>query len=149
MQDHSLHLSDLRQHGERVRKALQEMAAEGRWPALRGFPANGIDTAVLLLGAFLADRGCTAPECVRGERGHKRDDDWQGHVWLRTGPVVIDIAADRFADAPAPVLVAAPSEWHAATFRIAQAGEPADFRRYTGPALLHVMFAQLLQRIAI
>lgn len=147
MQDSASHLVMLRRHVERVRVALETLAAEGRWPALGSFPQRGGAQVAALLGAYLVDRGLQGFESVRGERGQRDDDSLEVHHWLRSGPLVLDIAADRFEDAPQPLIVASQSPWHESTFRLERAPEPADFRVYTGPGLEHVMFAELLQRL--
>lgn len=125
---------------------MEALAAEGRWPALRDFPRNGAELATLMAGAFLADRGFGGLECVRGARGRGADDSLEVHAWLRSGPLVLDVVADRFEDAPLAVIVASPSPWHE-TFRVERPPQPADFRICTGPGLLHLMYARMLERL--
>lgn len=139
-------LERLRQHAQRVRTAIAAVPPAQRTHGLRAFPAGACGDASLLLGAHLADHGIKGFEYVCGERGDKRHDTWTSHAWLQRGTCIIDITADQFDDAPAAVIVAQPSPWHA-SFRVGRSPEPADFRAYTGPGLLHVMYARMRQHL--
>lgn len=143
----AVEVDELRQHAERVRIALEAMPISKRCASLQHFPREGSGDASLLLGAYLGDHLFHGFEYVVGERGNKQEDTWASHAWLRRGALVLHITADRFADAPSAVIVSEPSSWHDDTFRIQRPPEPADFRIYTGPGLLHVVYARLLQHL--
>jgi hypothetical protein len=138
----------LRAVAERVRRAIEKIPPGQRGSSLRLFPSGTCGDASLLLGAFLADQGVAGFEYVCGERGSKQEDTWTSHAWLRRGPLVIDITADQFADAPAAVIVESPSVWHEESFRIGSTPEPADFRAYRGPDVLHVIYARMLEHLS-
>lgn len=135
-------LEGLLQHARRVRAAIEAVRTAQRTLGMRSFRCGACWDASLLLGAHLADNGIKGFEYICGERGDKRLDTWTSHAWLQRGTCIIDITADRFDDAPAAIIVAQLSVWHA-SFRVTRAPEPADFRLYTGPGLLHVMYARM------
>jgi hypothetical protein len=131
-----------------VRAAIEAVPPMQRPPGLRAFPQGDSSEAAQLLGAYLCDHRILGFQHVRGGRGSKRDDTWAPHAWLQRAGCVIDIAADAFADAPAAVIVADPSAWHAETFQAAEPDLPGDFRSYTGPGLLHVMYGRITDWLA-
>lgn len=137
-------LEGLVRHAQRVRAAIAAVPPEQRTPPLRRFPAGSCGEASLLLGAYLADQGIKGFEYILGARGDKREDNWCSHAWLQRGTCVVDITADQFEDAPAGIVVADPSTWHA-SFCIEGAAQPADFRVYSGPSLLRVMYGRMLR----
>jgi len=130
---------------KRVRAAIEAIPSAQRTTGLRFFPDGSSSDACQLLGAYLADLGVLGLRYVRGSLGSKRDDTWIPHAWLQRSTLIIDIATDRFAHAPARVVVADPSPWHA-QFKIEDSSQPADFRLYTGPGLLHVMYGRILDQ---
>ena len=127
-----------------VRSAIEAVPPGQRPVGLRSFPQGECGEASQLLGAYLCDRRIVGFQHMRGGRGSRRDNTWEPHAWLQRGSCVIDIAADAFADAPAAVIVADPSPWHAEMFQATEAALPGDFRSYTGPGLLHVMYGRIV-----
>lgn len=135
----------LRQHAETVHAAIEAVPPAERPEGMRRFPAGGCGDASLLLGAYLADRGIKGFEYVCAARGDKREDTWTSHAWLQLRECIIDITAGQFEDAPAAIVVADSSPWHL-TFRVDRF-YPADFRVWSGPGMLRVMYGRILARI--
>ena len=107
------------------------------------FPRGACGDATLLLGALLADSGEHGFGYISAYRGKQSDRTWTSHAWLQKGNCVIDVTADQFADAPTPVIVASPSNWHAG-FCIEQVSS-SDFRRWSGfdVHMLSSMYARI------
>ena len=84
-----------------------------------------------MLGAVLADHGVHGFEYVSAERGQAGDGTWTSHGWLVCGSLIVDITADQFPDAPAAVIVARDSVWHA-QFTVKYT-RPSDFRATYSP----------------
>lgn len=82
----------------------------------------------MLLGAYLAEQGLGAFECVSAERGSKDDDPptWQSHAWLRQGDILVDITADQFPEVGERVVVSSDLSWHRSFDR--EVRHPANFR---------------------
>lgn len=96
------------------------------------FPQGACGDASLLLGALLADCGLHGFEHVSAERGRIDEGAWTSHAWLAFGTLIVDITADQFPDAPATVIVARDSVWHA-RFSVEYTA-PSDFRASYSPS---------------
>lgn len=112
------------------RQGIEAIPAQLLPIGLQGFPRGACGDASLLLGARLTDLGIEGFKYVCGERVSKSNNTRTSHAWLQSGTCVIDITGDQFPDAPAPVVVADPSEWHA-NFTL-DGAQPADFRLWSG-----------------
>ena len=119
---------------QRLRDSLEDLQRAGQAASLKNFPCGCCADCSLLLGALLADLGCSGFTYICGERGTHDDGTWTSHAWLQRGTLIVDITADQFVDGPASVIVAHNSEWHK-TFRIEREQESADFRASSGPGV--------------
>jgi hypothetical protein len=127
----------------KFRKALEAVPRDKRPITLESFPRGACGDASLLLGALFVDCGITGFNYVCGERGDIADNSWTSHAWLQSEDWIVDVTADQFADAPAGVIVAKGSPWHAG-FNI-ESTSPADFRLWHGPSImsLHRIYARI------
>lgn len=133
----------IRELAVRLRRALDSIPKSELPLQMREFPRGACGDAALLLGALLADSDIAGFELVSAERGSVGDDTWTSHAWLARGPLVVDITADQFADAPSAVIVAHNSAWHS-TFEIEHTAA-SDFRATWSPG--NVYLGELHQRI--
>ena len=113
------------------------------------FPSGACGDATLLLGAYFKDQSIDGFKYICGERGTHQDNTWTSHAWLQHGNCVVDITADQFSDAPAAVIVAAPSAWHSA-FE-AESPQESDFRLWSGygAELLRPMYSAILNQLSL
>ncbi len=116
----------IRDAASQLRQLLDSMPRSELPLAMREFPRGACGDTSLLLGALLADRGFRGFLCVSAERGLIAEGTWTSHAWLASGSLAVDITADQFPDAPAAVIVARESAWHA-QFTITKTTQ-GDFR---------------------
>lgn len=114
-----------------LRRALDSGPRSELPLSMREFPRGACGDASLLLGALLADCGLAGFELVSADRGRIDDGTWTSHAWLARGPLIVDITADQFPDAPAAVIVARDSVWH--TRFSVEYIRPSDFRASYSP----------------
>lgn len=137
----------IRDAANQLRQLLDSMPKAELPPAMREFLRGACGDTSLLLGAILADRGFRGLDYVSAERELTIGPTWTSHAWLARGPLIVDITADQFSDAPAAVIVARDSAWHAQfTFKYTA---PSDFRGLYGPGngdlqVLHSKLKQML-----
>lgn len=126
-----------------MRAAIEALPREALPIPMSSFPTGSCGDASLLLGAYFKDRGVLGFEYICGDRGSHQDNTWTSHAWLSNGVLTVDITADQFEDAPAKIIVAKHSLWHA-TFTT-EKGQNSDFRAWTGPGTyhLHIMYQAL------
>lgn len=136
--------SQILEMATRFRQAIESVPPEARPISIQCFPRGACGDTALLFGAFLVDQSVPGFKYVCGERGTKTDNTWTSHAWLQRNDLVVDLTADQFSDAPAGVIVSAPSPWHM-QFRTAP-GKESDFRCWSGygAELLHPMYRMVL-----
>lgn len=128
----------VREAAVRVRRAIESIACEDLPITFSHFPSGACGDASLLLGTYLEDQcGFGSFDYISGERGSHDQGTWTSHAWLQRGDLVVDITADQFPDAPAPVIVAAPSLWHRA-FEV-ESTHPANLNRWSGTGAYDVL----------
>lgn len=130
----------------RVRKAIESVQPQDLPITFSHFPRGACGDASLLLGTYF-EESCGLPpfEYICGERGTYEQDNWTSHAWLQRGDLVVDITADQFFDAPAPVIVAAPSIWHLG-FEI-ESKHVSNLRKWSGGCTHEVLqFYARIQR---
>lgn len=133
----------VRETAKQLRRLLDSMPKPELPPAMREFPRGSCGDTSLLLGALLADRGFRGFDCVSAERGLIVDGTWTSHAWLVSESLIVDITADQFPDAPAAIIVARKSSWHA-QFTITHTTH-GDFRASCAPTNgeLQVLYSKL------
>lgn len=129
------------------RRAIETVPPDARPIGMQRFPRGACGDASLLLGAYLKDKQIEGFNYVCGERGVHEEGTWTSHAWLQKENCIIDITADQFLDAPAAVIVARPSPWHA-SFE-AEAPKESDFRLYSGYGVqpLWPMYGAILRNL--
>ncbi|WP_156521327.1 hypothetical protein [Halothiobacillus diazotrophicus] len=120
----------------KMRAAIEALPREALPTPMSSFPAGSCGDASLLLGAYFKDSGVLGFEYICGDRGSQQDNTWTSHAWLSNGPLIVDITADQFEDAPAKIIVSEHSLWHA-TFTT-EKGQNSDFRAWSGPGTYHL-----------
>ncbi len=86
-------ISRLKELAARFRVAILRTDPDKRPITMRHFPLGSCGDANLLLAKFLQENGFSGIDYVCGNWGR------ESHAWLEIGEVVVDIAADQFADA--------------------------------------------------
>jgi hypothetical protein len=131
-----------------MRTAIEALPKDELPFAMAMFPGAACGDASLLLGAYLVDCGEFGFLYICGERGFHADNTWTSHGWLARGDLIVDITADQFDDAPAPVIVGRNSIWHR-TFQHHDKPQPSDFRAWSGPGTyhLHTVYAMLQPKL--
>ena len=134
----------IRRLAHEMREGIESIPRDKLPIGMANFPRGACGDASMLLGAYLTDNGVEGFEYVKGSRGDPSDNSWTAHSWLSCGPLVLDITADQFADAPSKVIVTAPSVWHQ-QFEIDDENEPSDFRVWHGGGIpeLHALYSRL------
>jgi hypothetical protein len=125
------------------RRALEEHGPESSVSSLRHFPRDSCADAVLLLGAYLFDKGIGPFEAVGGRFEDCLSGTWYSHAWLEREGVIVDITADQFPGMSEPVIVTRDPAWHR-RFQTSNRGV-ADFRRYdpAASAQLRVVYDRI------
>lgn len=90
---------------------------------MRGFPKGACGSSAILLGACFSSCAIEGFVFIQGSRGSRKNGTWAKHAWLARQDLVVDITADQFPDAPAPVIVVEHSPWHQ-TFRTERLTDP-------------------------
>ena len=133
-----MEIERVREVAIRVRSAIESIAPQDLPITFSHFPRGACGDACLLLGTYLEDQcGFDAFDYVSGERGSHTQDTWTSHAWLQRGELIVDITADQFPDAPAPVIVAEPSLWHRG-FGV-ESRSPANLKKWSGPRTYDVL----------
>lgn len=145
---HSMETPHILKMATRFRQAIESVPPEARPISIQRFPWGACGDTALLFGAFLVDQSVPGFKYVCGERGAKTNNTWTSHAWLQRGDLAVDLTADQFSDAPAGVIVSAPSPWHM-QFRTAP-GKESDFRNWSGygAELLHPMYRMVLNALS-
>jgi hypothetical protein len=121
-------IGQLRAIVARFRHALETHGPRSGSPALRHFPRDSCADAVLLLGAYLADRGLGPFDAVGGDFEDPSTGVRYSHAWLERDDVIVDITADQFPGISEAVIVTRDRVWHS-RFHTTNRGV-ADFRGY-------------------
>ena len=122
---------------QRVREQIVVLPLSDRPPVFENFPHGSCGWASLLLCAILKDHGIEGFEFVCGERPCGSQGRTLSHAWLERGSLAVDITADQFTDAPAPIIISANSKWHK-TFQDVRR-ESLDFRESLSPGTYELL----------
>lgn len=116
-----------------LRRAIEKLEPNERPSSMFAFPKGACGDSSLILGAYLTDRGVSGFNYICGERGRQDMGTWTTHAWLAKDELMVDITADQFPDAPAPVIVSKTSAWHKSF--TTDTPTVSDFRDYAGPSI--------------
>jgi len=105
-----VHIERLESLALRFRRAAENIARRGDVKRLDGFPHGRCKDASIILARVIAER--TDAEDIRYVWGYLGDGDKSTHGWLRVHGVNVDVTADQFSEAPAPVLVSVTDRFH-------------------------------------
>jgi len=108
---------------QKLRSVIETIPHQDLPAGMRKFPKGACGNSAILLGAYFTSCGIKDFIYIQGRRGSRRNDTWAKHAWLAREDLVVDITADQFPDAPAPVIVADPSPWHE-TFKTERLTDP-------------------------
>jgi len=111
----------------KLRSMIEAIPHQDLPPGMRKFPKGACGDSTILLGAYFTNCEIEGFVYIQGRRGSRRNDTWAKHAWLAREDLVIDITADQFPDAPAPVIVANRSPWHQ-TFKTETLTDPGEAR---------------------
>jgi hypothetical protein len=124
-------IDSIKRRAVRFRRAIEQVPEAQRLITMQKFPRDSCGDASLLLGAYFVDVGIKGFRYICGERGSHDAGTWTTHAWLQRGPLVVDITADQFDDAPARVIVEENSAWHE-QFELDDPSA-SDYREWSGP----------------
>lgn len=133
----------------RMRTTIESIPPKERPKQMRDFPKHEAGDAALLMGAYLVDIGYEGFVRIMGRRGAKERMNRPPHYWLARGSLVVDIAADRWWDAPQAIIVADQSRWHK-LFRLEDDEiSISDFREWHGQGIdeLHWLYDRIKPKL--
>lgn len=107
--DWTMHKEDLLRLGRAFRKAFETVGRSQSFGAFPHFPNGCCTWASIFIGNFLINEYDLSPKRVYSA-WHPSSSQ---HEWVLLSGTIIDITADQFDDAPAPIIVRNDSEWHA------------------------------------
>jgi hypothetical protein len=108
------HLQRILFRAERFRRAI-EVCERSRLPVtFKEFPRGSCGDVSPILGTYLKESGFGSFDYVQGSRAdlERPGAESCSYAWLSQGDIVVDITADQFPDAPAPIIVTRDSDWH-------------------------------------
>lgn len=104
------HQARLQDIASRFRRGIERSVPDITAISFKHFPRGSCGDASILLGRYLREIGLGYADYVSGSR------DGYTHGWLEIGPIIIDITADQFGDAPSGIIVSVDAAFHD-TFR--------------------------------